>query len=270
LTPSTDDWGRIEQLGITKSSYADHAVYKEIIAWLSQYSPQPSGDYPLNDTGIDRCANASQNNLACPVSGFPGQDAQYGRDVTHNDDSDGHAGFSFTKISNSGQPLPASAALGSGPNDWACTRDNVTGLVWEVKTNDNGLRDKDWTYSWYNPDASTNGGSAGYADYGNNCFDPNRCDTHKYVADVNGQGLCGASDWRLASKDELLSIVSNDRYNPAIDTAFFPNTQSNVFWSSSPSPGNSDGAWLVSFDRGLVNFYLKFYQLYVRLVRGGQ
>ena len=50
-------------------------------------------------------------------------------------------------------------------------RDNVTGLMWEVKTDDGGLRDKDWTYSWYNPDATTNGGSAGYADYGDNCFD---------------------------------------------------------------------------------------------------
>ncbi|MBP8283259.1 MAG: hypothetical protein KAX46_05010, partial [Chromatiaceae bacterium] len=103
--------------------------------------------YPLNDTGLDWCANASQNNLACPVSGFPGQDAESGRDVTHHDDSDGQAGFSFTKIANSGNALPAAAALGSGANDWACTRDNVTGLTWEVKTNDGGLRDQDWTYS---------------------------------------------------------------------------------------------------------------------------
>ncbi len=163
------------------------------------------GDHPLNDTGIDWCADETTNFLPCPVDGYPGQDAQDGRDVTHNDPSDGHAGFSFTKLDASGNPLAASAS------SWSCVRDNVTGLIWEVKTDDGGLRDKDWTYSWYNPDATANGGSAGYADYGNNCFDPSRCDTDKYVADINGAGLCGASDWRLPADDELLSIVSDDR-----------------------------------------------------------
>ena len=228
------------------------------------------GTYPLNDTGLDWCANASQNNLACPVSGFPGQDAEYGRDVTHNDDSDGQAGFSFTKIANSGNALPNSAALGSGANDWGCTRDNVTGLIWEVKTNDNGLRDQDWTYSWYNPDAGTNGGSAGYADYGNNCFNTARCDTDKFVADVNAQGLCGASDWRLPNRFELESLTSNDRYGPAIDTAFFPNTPSRSFWSSSPYAGDPYYAWDVYFGTGDVYYYFKYSARYVRLVRGGQ
>jgi PKD repeat protein len=226
--------------------------------------------YPLNDTGLDWCANATQNNLACPVSGFPGQDAESGRDLTHHDDSDGQAGFSFTKIANSGNALPAAAVLGSGANDWGCTRDNVTGLTWEVKTNDGGLRDQDWTYSWYNPDAATNGGGAGYADYGNNCFDTARCDTHKYVADVNSQGLCSASDWRLPNRFELESITSNDRYNPAIDTVFFPNTPLSWFWSSSPRAYYSDDAWYVGFGNGAVGYYPKSGARDVRLVRGGQ
>lgn len=225
--------------------------------------------YPLNDTGLDWCANETTNFLPCPVSGYPGQDAESGRDVTHNDDSDGHAGFSFTKISNSGNALTSTAVLGSGANDWACTRDNVTGLIWEVKTDNGGLRDKDWTYSWYNPDPATNGGVAGYADYGNNCFNSARCDTHRYVADVNGQGLCGASDWRLASVEELLSIVSNDRINPSIDTAFFPNTSPMWFWSSSPTVFRSNYAWDVVFTSGMVYDGYKSDQGSVRLVRGG-
>jgi hypothetical protein len=220
--------------------------------------------YPLNDTGITWCANGSTNFLDCPVADYPWQDAQDGRDATHNDDSDGHAGFSFTKLDANGNPLPASAT------QWSCVRDNVTGLIWEVKTDDGGLRDKDWTYSWYNPDANTNGGSAGSADRGNNCYDPARCDTHKYVADVNSQGLCGASDWRLASVDELLSIVSNDRINPAIDTDYFPKTIGGLFWSSSPYAPNSSNAWSVCFYYGNVGNGSKSSQTYVRLVRGGQ
>ncbi len=227
--------------------------------------PAPVKATPLNDTGIVRCADASRNDLPCPVSGYPGQDAQYGRDVTHNDDSDGHAGFSFTKLDAAGN------ALSAGASQWSCVRDNVTGLVWEVKTDDGGLRDKDWTYSWYNPNSDTNGGSAGYADYGNNCYDPARCDTHKYVADVNSQGLCGARDWRLPDRFELESITSDGPYShPAIDEAFFPNTKRSTFASSSPDANYSDGAWGVSFNYGHVVGFTKFSPFRVRLVRGGQ
>lgn len=236
--------------------------------------------YPLNDTGIDWCADGTTNFLPCPVAGYPGQDAESGRDVTNDDDSDGHAGFSFTKLDANGDPLAiqdgswdetGSEAAGT---KWSCVRDNITGRIWEVKTGDGGFRDADWTYSWYNPDPTTNGGSAGYEDVGDNCFDPARCDTHKYVADVNAQSLCGASDWRLASVDELLSIVSNDRARPAVDTGYFPNSQSPWFWSSSPDAVYYSGgnAWYVNFNSGYVYGYSsrKSEQLYVRLVRGGQ
>ncbi|NCA71258.1 MAG: DUF1566 domain-containing protein [Sphingobacteriia bacterium] len=266
-------------LGVVGEACA-RCTEEAILAHFSSYAPPPPPlvALPLNDTGLDWCANDSENYLPCPVSDFPGQDAESGRDVTHNDPSDGHAGFSFTKISNSGQDLPASAALGSGPNDWACTRDNVTGLVWEVKTYDGGLRHQNWTYSWYNPDASSNGGLAGYPDQGDNCFDPARCDTYKYVADVNSQGLCGASDWRLPDRFELESLTSNNRVSPAIDTAFFPNTPSSWFWSSSPTApppqlpyeNYPNTAWVVGFNDGQVSGASRYNETYVRLVRGGQ
>jgi hypothetical protein len=221
------------------------------------------GTEPLNDTGIDWCANGSQNNLACPVAGYPWQDAQDGRDAHQNDDSDGHAGFSFTKLDGNGNPLPATAS------SWSCVRDNVTGLTWEIKTDDEGLRDQDWTYTWYNPDATNNGGLAGYQN-GGSCSGSD-CDTDGFVRAVNAQGLCGARDWRLPSAVELLSIVSDDRYYPAIDTDWFPNTPSSWFWSSSPFAGGSNGAWGVDFGYGGVNYGdYKGYALYVRLVRGGK
>ena len=56
----------------------------------------------------------------------------------------------------------------------------------------------------------------------NNCYDAARCDTAKFVADVNAAGLCGAGDWRLPTREELRSIVDYSRYDPAIDTAWFP------------------------------------------------
>jgi hypothetical protein len=117
---------------------------------------------------------------------------------------------------------------------------------------------------------TTNGGFAGYPDHIHNCFNSARCDTHKFVADVNAQGLCGASDWRLPDPREIMSILDNSRYGPSIDTAYFPRTQSSWFWYSSPYAGHSYYAWLVHFDNGYVYAYYKGYDGHVRLVRGGQ
>jgi hypothetical protein len=279
----TGAWARIATLGANTKAYASGGLaaattygyrvqaYRSSLG-TSAYSNEarattPPGGGPrlhLNDTGIDGCADGNRNHLPCPVAGFPGQDAQYGRDQTANNDSDGPAGFSFTKLDGNGNPLAASAT------SWSCVRDNVTGLTWEVKTDDGGLRDKDWLYSWYNPDPTTNGGSAGTQN-GGSCSG-SACDTHAFTQAVNAQGLCGVRDWRLPSDFELLSIVSNDRYNPAIDTAWFPNTQSGRtwFWSSSPYVRFADDAWYVFFNNGFFYSGAKVYPGYVRLVRGGQ
>ncbi len=230
---------------------------------------------PLNDTGITRCGIADNNDLDCAQAGFPGQDAEFGRDVTDNDDSDGHAGFSFTKICNSGEvagegSCPAAPSLGSGVNRWGCTRDNVTGLMWEVKTNDGGLRDKDNTYTWYNSDSNTNGGNVG-TENGGTCPDAGSCDTEKYVASVNASGLCGYNDWLMPSALELMSIVNYARYSRAIDTIYFPNTGNVTYWSSSPYPSKSiEAAWGIYFYGGDLSSYTKSADRYVRLVRSGK
>jgi hypothetical protein len=173
-------------------------------------------------------------------------------------------GFSFTKLDANGNDLPASAT------DWSCVRDNVTGLIWEVKTDDGGLRDQNWTYTWYNPDPTTNGGDPGVQDGG--ACEGSTCDTLGYAAAVNAQGLCGASDWRLPETEELRSIVSYDRYGPAIDTNYFPDTRSTWFWSASPDVGSSGDAWTVGFNEGRNGNLDKGYDYdaAVRLVRGGQ
>ena len=235
------------------------------VVWVGAAWAVTVPTWPLNDTGIDWCANGNTNRLACPVAGYPDQDAENGRDVTHDNDTDGHAGFAFTKLDANGKALPASATA------WSCVRDNVTGLIWEVKTDDGGLHDKDWNYTWHNPDPATNGGSAGISFGHNNCWNPARCDTHKFTADVNVAGLCGASDWRLPTRDELRSIVDYSRYGPAIDTAWFPDIgQYWGYWSSSPYAFSADFAWYVPFYYGDGGYYPKAGAYHVRLVRGGQ
>ena len=183
----------------------------------------------------------------------------------------------YTKISNSGAVLPDTATLGSGANDWACTKDNKTGLTWEVKTDDGGLRDKDWYYSWYKP-SGDNGGFAGYTDinvgYGApNCSTQNNCNTDAFTNAVNAKGLCGKKDWRMPTKDELEGLLTttstinqpiND--NLFIDANYFPNTNSR-YWSSSPYADFSGSAWVVLFSNGLSRSNFKIYGYFVRLVR---
>ncbi|MFI3156508.1 MAG: DUF1566 domain-containing protein [Methylococcaceae bacterium] len=215
----------------------------------------------LNDTGITTCSDDANNNLPCPVSGYPNQDAQSGRDVSKNNNGNGHAGFDFTKISSTGTTLTATAT------SWSCIKDNVTGLMWEVKTDDNGLHDKDWRYSWYEPDNTKNGGFAGYQYYGT-CGNAGACDTDTYIKAVNTAGWCGYKDWRIPGEAELHSIVDYSRNNPAIDTTYFPNTVSTWFWSSSSySNFGSLYAWFVHFNGGYDNHIDKSHSYAVRLVR---
>ncbi len=263
--------------GLSGNIYTISEINNDCIVSVSFYAlVQPST--PLNDTGIIRCANTESNDLDCAQEGFPGQDAENGRDVSHNDDSDGYAGFSFTKICNSGQAAgegdcPVDPPLGSGVNGWGCTHDNVTGLLWEVKTDDGGVRDKDNYYTWYNSDPKANGGWAGEEDEGG-CPDEGKCDTEKYVASVNETGLCGFNDgWRMPHFGELLSIVNFSTNYIAIDMAYFPNTYINdeyysgEYWTASPSASEEDAAWIVNFYFGSESAYGKVSDLRVRLVR---
>ena len=78
----------------------------------------------------------------------------------------------------------------------------------------------------------------------------------------------GYSDWRLPTPQELLTIVDNSKYGPAIDTSYFPGTPSNYFWSSSTYVNSTSSAWCVYFSSGGVGNNYKPSSGYVRCVRG--
>jgi hypothetical protein len=189
----------------------------------------------------------------------------------------GAAGFDYSKISNSGQDLGAGVGLplGANPNDWACTRDNMTGLTWEVKVdNPAHLRHKNWKYQWYNSDANTNGGNPGVVEKFATgwCKDALRCDTQKYVADVNQAALCGYSDWRMPTGRELLTLVHAGKYKPAIDEDYFPNTSTAEFYHTGTTFLDPQTEMAIDFsDGGSVGGSKDQFQVnvsHVRLVRG--
>ncbi len=244
--------------------------------------PTPTGK--LNDTGITLCGDyafASMSfhnndldcNLAVDAEGDPippGQDALFGRDAnaSTNNDNDGYKGFSFSKVDNNGFILNDQSA-----NTFHCVKDNVTGLIWEVKQTAVGLHNKDDVYTWFNKSTPTNnGGDSGTGNANASCEGntDNICNTQTYVTRVNIASLCAASDWRLPTVDELSSLVSYDRSNPTIDAEYFPNTVGNLFWSSSPYAPVSANAWSVAFNNGSDFVGNKSSSNRVRLVRSGQ
>ena len=176
----------------------------------------------------------------------------------------GEAGFDFTALDASGQPT----ATTSGNTPHPCVRDNLTGLVWEVKTADGGLHDQKWRYSWYDS-VHNYGGAPGTVSHGS-CKTPGRCDTEKYVADVQATALCAFTDWRMPTVNELDGIVHAGRNSPSIDPIYFPNTKSSYFWSGSPGAGAPNDAWVVNFGYGNVDSNYRINGFQVRLVRGGQ
>jgi hypothetical protein len=220
-----------------------------------------TGTGRLNDTGISasQCYQAGSDVLvACDSAGAialnNAQDGMTGRDVTSNGNTDGKLGFSF-------------AAVAGG-----CVQDNVTGLMWEVKTTDGGLRDMNKTYTNYD---ST---SAAQKWTGSTSVAPTQAEVDAatnsvgFITAVNASNLCGYSDWRLPTADELQSIVDYGGGYRAIDTTWFPNTPGGMFWSASPSVGDPLHAWSVFGGGGMGDSsgYGRGSSGYVRLVRGVQ
>lgn len=55
------------------------------------------------------------------------------------------------------------------------------------------------------------------------------------------------ADWRLPTKNQLLSLLETACRSPAINKTFFPNTLPNLYWSSTPATDSGGSAWLVDF-----------------------
>ncbi len=214
----------------------------------------------------------------------------------------------YTKIGNDGIILAdqtqawddnGSEAAGT---QWSCVRDNDTGLYWEVKTNDGGLRDKDWEYTWYDTNPATNGGDVGNDGYILSCSESGStsellCNTEVYEDAVNSIQLCGFNDWRMPTADgsqdaivgaqELQSLLNCQGFSvydleerddtdcvfkgsPLIDTDYFPNTRSFYYWSSASYSSYIASVWGVNFGDGGDLANSKIGRAPVRLVRSSQ
>lgn len=211
-----------------------------------------AGTGQLPDTGItqEQCYRLGTHTLvscvrksAVALNGS--QDGMTGTDVVKPNGRNGKLGFNYTKIAADGSKLPAEAI------EWACVKDNITGLLWEIKTADGGWRDLSRRYTLHGD------GRSG--------------DASAYVAAVNAASLCGKTGWRLPTRHELQSLVdygvSGKTGRPMMDEVFFPNTSPHGYWTASPLAGDSGSAWYVYLGTGAVINTDVGYENHVRLVR---
>lgn len=195
----------------------------------------------LNDSGQTRCyagiIEQPIDIIDCNSFDWPGQDASHGRDAaqaagTLTKVGAGEVAFDFTKVSAAGQDLPAGATFASG---WACTRDNVTGLLWQAQ-----------------PTHELSWGEA-----------------RQQAATANAQTLCGVDDWRMPGLDELQGLVHYGKpAAPSLDEQFLPDSIVGFHWSGAADRTPGSRARVVNFRHGYINAVDTAKPASLRLVRG--
>ncbi len=132
----------------------------------------------------------------------------------------------YQKLDAKGRPLD----IQQGP--WACVLDRQTGLIWENKTDNEGLHYEAATYSWFSAEQGTGRPKAGScvgADMG--VF---ACDSSDLLKSARQQQWCGQRGWQIPTHQQLHSLLHDTGFagNPRIATGFFPNTGRMPYWTA--------------------------------------
>uniref|UniRef100_UPI0040564029 Lcl C-terminal domain-containing protein n=1 Tax=Candidatus Electronema sp. TaxID=2698783 RepID=UPI0040564029 len=169
----------------------------------------------MNDTGITWSGTgATGNGTTCTDAN---QDCSFGWDNTDGaDNTNGHAGFKFTKLDNNGDV--ATGAFG-------CVRDERTGLIWEVITSSSTT--KNWAAAkTYAASFSACGKTSGW-----------RLPTVKELLGI-----------------VLLDDIVKDPVSPVVDTAYFLETAMAGYWTNTEvaDADTAVEAWIVNFSTAMT------------------
>ena len=156
-------------------------------------------------------------------------------------------------------------SLEDNNEQWTCVHDTNTGLIWEVKSEDDAMRKSSNLYSWYDPEHKTLQGKAD----GGRCKGNADCDTHAYMQEMNKQNYCGHNDWSLPTREQMQTLVNFEGADikTKISKRYFPQTMPSWYWTSSEHTKKNDYAWYVLFRNGHALSDLKERPKHVRLVR---
>ena len=187
--------------------------------------------FKLPDTGQTKCFDNNGNILKSTKNTlFEGQNGDF---VIHP--------VSYKKIANGGIELDDNTLSNK---NWLMTKDVNTGLMWEIKSNDKeALNPVNELY--------------------------NLKEAYEHIHKLNKYNYGGFSDWRMPNREELRSIVLYNDDIPAINTEFFPETQTDFYWSDNKYAQNKNMQWGIYFGYGCSICYSSHKFYYVRSVRGG-
>ena len=129
--------------------------------------------------------------------------------------------------------------------------DARTGLMWEKKSDDGTIHDKDNVYTWSASDNLANGTAF-----------------TTFLATLNGGGgFAGHTDWRLPNESELLTLQNYGSASPSVSAAFNTDctggctvltcsctSAASGYWSSTSRQLNGAFAWVVGFSEGHVTY----------------
>jgi len=224
----------------------------------------------LNGDGLDDCVAAlpqCQSDLAaCLASTLPAARVPKTGQTSCYDPTGTGTGISCTGTGQDGDLQKGLVRSYTDNGDGTIT-DNLTGLIWEKKSDDGSIHDKDTQYTWSDAFGVFLNGPAG----------------------LNTVSFAGHNDWRLPNRFELESLVDLGQSNPSIDSIFNVNCGANssgnpgclvancsctsvdtYYWSSTAIVLIPNFAWNVGFNIGGVNSGSIQFDVYaVRAVRGG-
>ena len=155
--------------------------------------------------------------------------------------------------------------LTDNDEQWTCVQDTQSGLMWEVKAQDDAMRNANNLYSWFDPESSSVKGKPD----GGRCKGDAACDTYAYVQEMNKRNYCGYNDWRLPTREQMQTLVNleNSKDKVTINKQYFPQTVPSWYWTASENNNSDELAWYVLFRNGLALNDLKERAKHIRLVR---
>jgi hypothetical protein len=170
---------------------------------------------PFPDTGQTKCYD-NTGEIPCPSPGQPfyGQDSQYQPRFPR----------SYTKLGVGGVVLSDDARSVYDGGQWIMTRDNVTGLIWEVKTPSNMFD----VYGWSSAQS-------------------------QFIAGLNSAAFGGFSDWRLPDIKELSTLLKFENCQYYESYKWFGQYLSQC-WSSTRLHSDENKIWIVDFLLGKVYY----------------
>lgn len=263
----------IFEVTVTDSANRTDSAQTQVLA-------EPKALGLINDTGMNRCFDNSKVLSNCVSTEFPEQDASRGRDV-HASLLDkvgsGPGAFDFTKLDQFAGELPDSSTT------FSCVRDNISGLIWEVKQVSNGilpntqLREAQNSYTWFLNSVNNGGESGVEAAAQTSCPSTVNCGLEQYLTEVNEANYCGGNNWRVPTHSELSSLLSfaQEGSGSVMIADYFPNTATQLindvvpYWTmqTSVEGGRYAFAWAIDMVSGKDIGYPKQNLGYVRLVR---